>query len=946
MADRSREEEGAVAGALGAAEEGFGEEAGGKADGSRVAELGGVSGVVLADSRAGGATLNGVADVFPRDSGGDGDDGLLGNEREDLRLDEVDEKAGSDRKFEEEGSSEGVLTVGSCIVNDVVGGEVKFNKERGGVEMKARVEGSVGDRKVSYSDGAGVAASCTVEDHRLNADITSENMEGSLREEIIASNTIDAQKSNIEVASGNMEGGLSLTTSTATLGGGANSVDGKDVIWERNFFGNTSTDQLVHDNGQDYCVTHSAAEGTALAGVVPTLENMEVDEASAPSDYGLGDDDAMKIDKQFDGVKDLEMTLENGESEGDLKTESSRGVDEAVYQLPPDPEDMFAVCNLVWGKVRSHPWWPGQIFDPSDASEKAMKYHKKDSFLVAYFGDHTFAWNEASLLKPFRSYFSNAVKQGSSESFQNAVNCALEEVSRRVELGLACSCLSEDVLDEIKVQVVENAGIQLDSCTRASVDKSMHANTFKPVEFIRYLKGLALSASSGANRLELVIAKAQLLAIYRHKDFNQLPEFQSFGDLEEDNTEALDLKDSIQAEDAKDGMAASCQEGIDVPKGSAHRRKHNLKDVVYHRRKERSVFELMDEAMMYSEDDEFELDGTLLAKRRGGLKKSDESGSADERKSISSGKVASPLPKPSFKIGECISRVASQMTRPPSLKTQNEEAEHVEHDAEKVNTGIVVEDQSLEGLLSQLQSAAVSPLGRYSFSSSMTCLFSDFRNSVAVGLDLSVGRLGGKRKRSSQHAGGSSEAFEFEDMKDSHWTDRIIGNGLEDNADGVINGENQLYSSEQERPRRPGRRPYAKRRNKEVSDALPEKPVEYVDPNSPAELVLTFPEPRFIPSEVRLNKTFKRFGALNELQTELDRDGNRARVVFKKCRDAEVAYSSASKFNIFGSLAVNYQLNHVLSEPFASYYQPVPLPEAPADTNQDSSANASLAQVG
>ncbi|KAI4339234.1 hypothetical protein MLD38_024195 [Melastoma candidum] len=363
--------------------------------------------------------------------------------------------------------------------------------------------------------------------------------------------------------------------------GGANVVDGGDVICERNVFGDSSTDQLVDDNGQDYRVTGSVAEGTALLRVVPSLENIEVDEASAPNDDGSGDDDAMKVDKQFD------------------------------------------------------------------------------------------------------------VKQGNSESFQNAVGCALEEVSRREELGLACSCLSVDVLDEIKVQT----------------------QRIYPVS-----KRISSKSSSGADRLGLVIAKAQLLVIYRHKGFNRLPEFQSFGDLEEDDTEALDLKDSIQAEDAKDGMAVSGQGSIDVPKGSAHRRKHNLKDIVYNRRKERSVFELMDEAMLYSEDDEFELDGTLVAKRCRRLKQSDESGSADERKSISSGKVASPLPKPSFKIGECIIRVASQMTRSPSLKAQSEEAEHVEHAAvsdaaEKVNTGISVEDQSLENSLSQLQSAAVSPLG-------------------------------------------------------------------------------------------------------------------------------------------------------------------------------------------------------------------------------------------
>ncbi|GKA74018.1 tudor/PWWP/MBT superfamily protein isoform 1 [Tanacetum coccineum] len=57
-------------------------------------------------------------------------------------------------------------------------------------------------------------------------------------------------------------------------------------------------------------------------------------------------------------------------------------------------------------QLKSHPWWPGQIFDPLDALEQAVKHHKKDCFLVAYFGDQTFAWNESVVLKPFRSYFS------------------------------------------------------------------------------------------------------------------------------------------------------------------------------------------------------------------------------------------------------------------------------------------------------------------------------------------------------------------------------------------------------------------------------------------------------------------------------------------------------------------------------------------------------------
>ncbi|GJZ41920.1 enhanced ethylene response protein 5, partial [Tanacetum coccineum] len=57
-------------------------------------------------------------------------------------------------------------------------------------------------------------------------------------------------------------------------------------------------------------------------------------------------------------------------------------------------------------QLKSHPWWPGQIFDPPDALEQAVKHHKKYCFLVAYFGDQTFDWNESVVLKPFRSYFS------------------------------------------------------------------------------------------------------------------------------------------------------------------------------------------------------------------------------------------------------------------------------------------------------------------------------------------------------------------------------------------------------------------------------------------------------------------------------------------------------------------------------------------------------------
>lgn len=88
----------------------------------------------------------------------------------------------------------------------------------------------------------------------------------------------------------------------------------------------------------------------------------------------------------------------------------------------------FSVSDLVWVKMEIHQWWPGQIAVPSeDPSQKAASCRKRDLFLVAYFGDHSFSWHEASSLKPFIPFFSEAVMHRNSELFRKAVDCALAE---------------------------------------------------------------------------------------------------------------------------------------------------------------------------------------------------------------------------------------------------------------------------------------------------------------------------------------------------------------------------------------------------------------------------------------------------------------------------------------------------------------------------------------
>ncbi|GAV70265.1 PWWP domain-containing protein [Cephalotus follicularis] len=671
-------------------------------------------------------------------------------------------------------------------------------------------------------------------------------------------------------------------------------------------------------------------------------QEMEVDEQLIDSEQdGLHDGQEIEAEEMDTDTEQPKSNEEKFVKSIGLKTGSSVKEPQAHYQLPLEDEGEFTVSDLVWGKVRSHPWWPGQIFDPADASEKAMKYHKKDSFLVAYFGDRTFAWNEASLLKPFLTHFSQIEKQSNAEAFQNAVDCALEEVSRRVELGLACPCIPKDAYDDIKFQIVENTGIRQESSERDGVDKFTNANSFAPDKLLDYMKALAQFPSCGGDRLELGIAKAQLLAFYRLNGYCQLPEFQVCGGLLENDADAPYSEEQMHLGEVfeHETPVYKDDEQMSSQRSSYHRRKHNLKDGLYPSKKERSLSDLMDDTFD-STDGEYGYDGKATGKlaspssgrkRKGFDSFGDDSVMQEGRKTISLAKVsltAPSHPKPSFKIGECMRRVASQMTGSPSnLKCNSEKllkpdgtSDGIDGDESEgflQNSVVPTEYSSLDELLAQLHLTALDPMKGYSFLSIIISFFSDFRNSII--LDLHSGResVGGQRKRSPQSIVGFPGTFEFEDMSDTYWTDRIIQNGSEEQPPRKNRKkENQLVPVDPERPLLVGRR--SRKRYSDGNFYVPaEKPPGYE--NSPAELVMNFSEVDTVPSETNLNKMFRHFGPIKESETEVDRESSRARVVFKRFSDAEVACNSAGKFNIFGPMPVNYQLNTTISIPFKTF---------------------------
>ncbi|KAK8708897.1 hypothetical protein V6N13_059932 [Hibiscus sabdariffa] len=651
---------------------------------------------------------------------------------------------------------------------------------------------------------------------------------------------------------------------------------------------------------------------------------------SCDMEIGTPDDTEKNQTTVIQGERDLQ-NAENLNQPTGISEDGSSDVD-------AKPE--FCISDLVWGKVRSHPWWPGQIFDSSAATANAKKYFKKGKYLIAYYGDQTFAWNEASQIKPLRPHFSQMEKQNNMEEFHHAVDCALDEVSRRVEFGLACSCISEEAYSQIKSEIIVNAGIREECSSRDGGDRFSSASSFDPLELVETMKTLALSPFyTEVDRLQFTISQAQLLAFHRWKGYSQLPEFQYLCGLLETDAE-IPLSEEVKEHSKQiknvpsvkvDEQVYSEEEKPESHDGSSRQQKkiHTVSG-----KKEKSLSEFIAERRLSLQNVKRKLnkkgDDMLMPSSPAKRLKTVDPVHADlvvkqNKSNVSTASVDKPLQsKQSFRVGASILRVASQLngsifstpllkrsdgTSPKAVVANKSKGKSSAKSRGKTVSQINI--SSPDDMLSQLRSAATDPLKGYNFLASIIYFFTELRNSIAM--DLNNSEMSEQSLEQGTDAAIGEKSTEFKLTGKSGFTSI----GVSSCSERIIQclPEEQLTTVDKNNQTAEKGISVVESHVAIDENLGMEAEKKIAEDQSPTSLILKFSDIDSVPSVEELNEIFGRYGPLVTQGTEVFKRSIQAKVVYERRTDAETAFSSSGKYSIFGPSLVSYRLKRLASAP-------------------------------
>ncbi|KAE8682235.1 acyl-CoA binding family protein [Hibiscus syriacus] len=258
----------------------------------------------------------------------------------------------------------------------------------------------------------------------------------------------------------------------------------------------------------------------------------------------------------------------------------------------------FEVGDMVWGKVKSHPWWPGHIFNEAFASPSVPHTRREGHVLVAFFGDSSYGWFDPAELVPFDHNFFEKSQQTNSRTFVKAVEEAMDEASRRGGLGLTCKCRNPFNFRPTNVQGYFAVDVpDYEPNGIYSVNQIRNArNSFKPSETLSFLKQLASApVAYDQQSIEFLRNKATVSS-FRKAVFEEYDETyaQAFGahpprpSHQAVNAPARTSKEAPRAPLSGPMVIAEALDG-----GKSSKKPIKVKD---HSKKDRYIFKRRDEA--------------------------------------------------------------------------------------------------------------------------------------------------------------------------------------------------------------------------------------------------------------------------------------------------------------------------------------------------------------
>ncbi|KAG6434294.1 hypothetical protein SASPL_105918 [Salvia splendens] len=195
---------------------------------------------------------------------------------------------------------------------------------------------------------------------------------------------------------------------------------------------------------------------------------------------------------------------------------AAKGNDEAVGHG-------FQIGDMVWGKVKSHPWWPGHIYNEALVPRSVRRGKQEGHVLVAFFGDSSYGWFDPAELIPFEENFAEKSMQTTSRSFLKAVEEAADEIATRSSLGLACRCKNQFSPSSVEGYVVVDNGDSEAGVYSLSQISKAH-DSFRPSDIVSFVHQVALNPMSDERfSVDFIKQKALALAVrkMRFEDFDE-----------------------------------------------------------------------------------------------------------------------------------------------------------------------------------------------------------------------------------------------------------------------------------------------------------------------------------------------------------------------------------------------------------------------------------------